>query len=113
LILDPDHTVYVADVSEGILAGFAHVFITIRLFINQFAEIGGAVVDERFRDRGIGSLLLSKSERWVVDLSCQEIRVRSNIKRTGAKKFYLAQEYLENKKQRVFLKKLSHGKLDI
>ena len=112
LILDPDHEVYIAEVIEGSLVGFAHMFVTRRLFLKPFTEFGGLVIDEKFRGKGIGSQLLAEAESWAVKMGCQEIRVRSNTRRILAKEFYLDRNYLENKKQRVFLKKLSYENTD-
>ena len=103
---DPEYVVFVADVGEGILAGFIHVFITRRLFLDHRAEVGGLVVDQDYRGRGIGKSLLEKSEHWAGSKDCQTICVRSNIIRTGAKEFYLSQGYNVKKKQWVFLNDL-------
>ena len=106
LIPDPNHEIYVAETGDGLLAGFIHVFVTRRLFINLFSELGALVVDENWRGKGVGKLLLNEAEDWAATRGCQEMRVRSNILREKAHGFYLQQGYGENKKQTVFLKKI-------
>ena len=107
LELDPDHIVYVAQSSEDVITGFAHVFKTKRLFLDPFGEIGGLVVDDKFRGKGIGKALLDYSEKWLIKQGCCEMRVRSNVIREEAHNFYLNQGYLINKQQKVFLKEFS------
>jgi GNAT superfamily N-acetyltransferase len=103
---DPGHAVLVADSDDHGLAGWVHVFITKRLFMDPFSEIGGLVVKDGLRGLGIGKSLLAAAEKWAFDQDCREIRVRSNIIRTDAHDFYLGQEYQDNKKQTVFIKSL-------
>ena len=107
LELDPDHIVYVAQSSEDVITGFVHVFKTKRLFLDPFGEIGGLVVDDKFRGKGIGKALLDFSEEWLKEQGCSEMRVRSNVIREEAHQFYLDQGYLINKQQKVFLKEFS------
>ena len=101
---DPDHAVLVADSDDHGLSGWVHVFITKRLFMDPFSEIGGLVVKDGFRGSGIGKSLLAAAEKWAFDQDCREMRVRSNIIRTDAHDFYLGQGYQDNKKQTVFIK---------
>jgi GNAT superfamily N-acetyltransferase len=105
---DPGHAVLVADSDDHGLAGWVHVFITKRLFMDPFSEIGGLVVKDGLRGLGIGKSLLAAAEKWAFDQDCREIRVRSNIIRTDAHDFYLGQEYQDNKKQTVFIKSLKN-----
>ena len=107
LELDPDHVVLVAESEDGIIAGYVHVFKTKRLFLDPFAELGGLVVKENFRGKGIGKVLLAASENWAKEQSCFEMRVRSNVLREKAHYFYLDQGYLNTKKQKIFIKEFS------
>ena len=104
---DPDYVVYVADTGSGKLAGFVHVYLARRLFLDGRAELGGLVVDEEYRGKGVGKSLLFESESWATSKDCDSICVRSNMVRTGAKGFYLSQGYDEKKQQWVFLKDLA------
>jgi GNAT superfamily N-acetyltransferase len=104
---DPDYAVFVATRKDGSLAGFCHVFVSRRLFLRAFTELGGLVVDDQERGRGIGRMLVDVCERWAVERGHQEMRVRSNLLREGARRFYLATGYSDSKHQAVYLKNLA------
>jgi len=104
---DPVHEVLVAEHSPDGLAGYVHIFLTKRIFMAAFAELGGLVVDEKFRGSGIGGSLLEKSEQWAEGQGCKEMRVRSNLLREKARGFYLSRGYRDSKHQAVYLKVLS------
>ena len=103
----PDHEIFVAELGSAGLIGFIHVFLTQRLFINLFAELGGFIVDDSARNIGIGRRLLEEAERWSLENGVPEMRVRSNALREKARVFYLGQGYREVKKQFVYLKELT------
>ncbi len=103
---DEEHVVLVAHLPDGELVGFTHVFTTMRLFCDPFAELGALVVDADQRGQGIGHKLVRAAEHWVVDRGICEMRIRSNTLRTGAKSFYLQLDYAMSKTQNVFIKQL-------
>jgi GNAT superfamily N-acetyltransferase len=103
---DPEHAVFIAENEDQLLIGFIHVFKTRRLFLAPFAELGGVVVRDRFRESGVGKFLLREAECWAADQNCQQMRVRSNIIREQARGFYLRAGYQEIKQQRIFRKHL-------
>jgi GNAT superfamily N-acetyltransferase len=105
---DPSYIVYVADLGDGRLAGFIHVFLSKRLFQIPHAEVGGLVVDQDFRGKGIGRSLLTKSETWVTSLGIETMKIRSNVLRENALDFYLSSGYTVDKEQRVYIKDLCH-----
>jgi N-acetylglutamate synthase-like GNAT family acetyltransferase len=51
--------VFVASLSDGMVIGWIDVFIALRLESDPFAEIGGFVVDEKYRGSGAGRALLT------------------------------------------------------
>lgn len=104
LELDSDHAVFVLEDREGQICGFVHVLVAKRIFLDDFAELGGLVVDQDSRGEGYGKQLLAAAERWSASRGIGEMRVRSNITRTSAREFYLGEGYQDNKKQTVFLK---------
>jgi len=97
LLKDPEYVVFVAQVDNGTLAGFFHVLIARRVFHDHRAELGGMIVDQDYRGKGIGRSLLKESERWAVSINCQNLCVRSNITRKGAKEFYLPRDIMKRK----------------
>lgn len=103
---DPDHGIFVAESEKGEVIGYIHVFKTKRPFLESFAELGGLVVKEGFRGRGVGKNLLMRSEVWAQENGCPEMRIRSNVVRERAHPFYLDQGYVVNKQQKIFIKNL-------
>lgn len=101
---DSDHAVFVLEDQEGQICGFVHVLAAKRIFLDDFAELGGLVVDQACQGEGYGKQLLAAAERWSAARGIGEMRVRSNVTRTSAREFYLGQGYQDNKKQTVFLK---------
>ena len=102
--LDKDHSVFVADKGQARLAGFGHVFLTRRLFLAPFAELGGLIVEGDSRGEGLGAALLEAAEDWAQNQGVSVMRIRSNLIRENAREFYFAQGYRDSKKQTVFMK---------
>lgn len=100
-----DNEVFVAD-QEGAVAGWLHVYGIHTLESDAHAEIAGLVVDERYRSRGIGEALLSAAEEWAAKAGYRDARVRSNVIRERAHRFYARQGYAEKKRQAVMVKDL-------
>jgi GNAT superfamily N-acetyltransferase len=71
-----------------------------------YAEIGGLVVHESERARGVGRALVAKAESCAAARGYATIRVRSNVVREAAHRFYSARGYRTSKTQTVFVKKL-------
>lgn len=95
------HAVWVAEF-EGTLIGWIHAFIAYRVESDPFVEIGGLVVAADFQHKGVGRGLVSAVEHWVHQSDLTTLRVRSNIKRSGALNFYTNLGFEEVKVQRVF-----------
>ena len=97
----------IAAVDErGSVCGWTHVFVAHRIESDAFAEIGGLVVDEAMRNRGVGRLLLQEAERWAAANGVAVLRVRSNMIRRDAHRFYERAGYSCIKSQGVFDKRL-------
>jgi len=100
-----DHTVFIAAFEKKII-GWIHIFIAYRVETDAFAEIGGLVVDDHHRGKGVGKLLTIRAEEWAKENQISKIRVRSNVVRTATHLFYRHLEYKEDKEQKVFGKNL-------
>lgn len=101
ILSDRNHYGYIA-ISEQKIVGYIHGFISIRLTTAPFAEIGGLIVDEQYRKKGIGRLLVDHLERQINEV--EKLRVRCNVKRNSAHEFYLSLNYQEKKEQKIFEK---------
>jgi len=60
-------------------------------------EIYGA-----FEGKGVGKQLIAVAKKWCEEHSCQTLRVRSNVVRQDAHRFYLSAGFKEMKEQKVF-----------
>jgi GNAT superfamily N-acetyltransferase len=82
------HVLYVAELTDDRLAGWVHAHMHSLVVADLCAEIGGIVVDESCRGRGIGRLLMQHVEAWARGHGCEAVSLRSNIVREGAHTFY-------------------------
>jgi GNAT superfamily N-acetyltransferase len=101
LVTSPNHIAFVAIYNQQIV-GWIHAFRAMLIESKPFIEIGGLVVDENFRNSGIGKKLVNKTKEWAIQKAINEVRVRSNVLRNEAHRFYLNNGFIEIKQQKVF-----------
>ncbi len=99
--------VYVACESENLILGWINVYLTHGILADRQAEIGSLIVDENFRGKGIGNLLMQKAQIWAQQQGCSLIQVRSQTKRQQAHTFYQNLGYKLCKTQLVLRKQLN------
>ena len=97
--------VFVA-VDDEKVVGWTHVVERIHLEDLPFAEIAGLIVDENARNTGVGASLLRAAEAWAQEHGYEHMRVRSNVIRERAHRFYDREGYARLKRQLVFEKRL-------
>ena len=102
---DPKHLLLAA-VSGGRVVGWAHAYVCCLVESDTFAELGGLVVGESHRGKGVGAKLLEKVEEWARQKGCSAVSARSNVIRHEAHKFYAARGYDQIKTQHSFRKML-------
>lgn len=100
-----DRAVFVATL-DGTVVGWADAALERHLQAPDTVVLGGLVVDENQRGLGIGKLLCQAVEQWAISLGIALVRVRSQIKREDAHRFYLRDGYQHVKTSAVFEKKL-------
>ena len=88
--------------SGGAAAGWLHVAEFRTLESEPYAEIVGLVVDASHRGSGIGAFLVQAAIAWAAERGLDEIRVRSNVVRERAHRFYERQGFDVIKTQKVF-----------
>jgi GNAT superfamily N-acetyltransferase len=88
ILADNDHALLVAENSANVVVGWAHGFIRPLLVEGRHVEVGGLVVDETVRGRGVGEKLMEAIEDWARERGCQYIYLRSNAIRQDAHRFY-------------------------
>jgi GNAT superfamily N-acetyltransferase len=82
--------------------GWIHAFKTLRIESKPFIEIGGLVVDENYRGKGVGKLLINAIKNWSEQEEISTIRVRCHTKRKEAHLFYNKLGFSESKEQKIF-----------
>jgi GNAT superfamily N-acetyltransferase len=101
----PDHVLLVAAVPGG-LAGWIQTSLP-RIFESPAgAEIAGLVVDESRRGAGIGAALVAAAADWARARGCLALRVRTNVVRERALRFYEREGFGRIKAQHVLEKAL-------
>ncbi len=100
-----DNAVFVAE-AGGRPIGWVHVHASPGLEVDHMAKIGGLVVDEARRGRGIGKALMAAAEDWARREGCAEMWLRSNAIRKEAHLFYQARGYEILKTSYTFRKRL-------
>jgi len=68
IVESPQDQSFVATSQDEQVVGWIHVFATMRLESEPFAEIGGIIVAESYQNRGIGKALLKRAQDWAVSL---------------------------------------------
>jgi N-acetylglutamate synthase-like GNAT family acetyltransferase len=96
-----DNCVYVIIDNENII-GWIHCFYSLRVESDSFVEIGGLVVDENYRRKGVGKILVTKVIEWARSKKSNKIRVRCNTLRKETHVFYNRIGFIETKEQKIF-----------
>jgi GNAT superfamily N-acetyltransferase len=102
--LTPARQKFVAELASRVI-GFVAVEMRDELADCEGAEILALVVDETERGNGTGAALVRMAEAWAQERGAQRIRVRSNVIRKDAHRFYERENYAPVKDQRVFEKR--------
>jgi GNAT superfamily N-acetyltransferase len=100
----PERAAFVACMGEEVV-GWIEVSIQSHLQSPPFALIGGLVVKDGVRCKGIGRQLCEVTEAWGWQRSVSVIRVTSRSTRTDAHRFYAKHGFEPAKISHVFEKK--------
>jgi len=102
-ILGSNDKLLVAEL-DGTAAGYVHAADYECTYADSLKHIIALVVDERFREKGIGRTLVSVIERWAKETGASGIRLTSRTSREDAHKFYIACGYVDRNESKVFYK---------
>ena len=87
---------------EGQVVGLATAYVQPRIHHDaDFARIASLIVDQSWRDRGVGKRLVEAIEGWARDRGCDVIEVTSGNQRVDAHRFYGGLGYAEKRKRFV------------
>jgi GNAT superfamily N-acetyltransferase len=103
---NPDAAMFVADM-DGVVVGWCTINRERQTLLSEGnAELTAIVVDASHRGKSVGSKLLKSSEEWAKNRGLSLIRLRSNVKREEAHRFYLGAGYSILKSWHCFVKDL-------
>ncbi len=105
ILKSKDNCAFVAIADEKVI-GWIHAFKTMRIESPPFIEIAGLVVDIDYHGNGVGKTLVRKISDWSYAANNSTLRVRCNIKRLEAHKFYTSIGFKQIKEQKVFAMEL-------
>ncbi len=101
------HALFVAIDDKNNVCGWIQVNQEMATLVaDERAEISALIVDEKMRGKNIGSLLVKEAENWALTQKLSFMRVRSNITRDKAHRFYLREGYTLAKSWHLFTKSL-------
>ena len=100
------HGVVFVAVLDGTVVGWISLNIVRYFYVDPFIEVSGFVVEEKQRSKGIGKKLLQKVEAWTKEQGYKRIRIRTNVIRERAHKFYENNGYKKVKEQKVYMKEI-------
>jgi len=98
--------VYVAVVPPDNVVGWVQVFGLLLVELPPLAEVGGIVVDSRYRRIGVGRGLMAAAEEWARQNGLATLRLRSTLQHDDAHEFYRRLGYREVAASTLFSKVL-------
>lgn len=107
LLHQVNHMLYVAEWEAIGVVGVIHVYRCVSLATDPYMEIGGFVVQDRYRGCGIGTKLIHQAEQWAHMHGCTSSRFRSRSDRVAAHALYTKLGYQVTKTQLAFQKMLA------
>ena len=100
-----DHRMIVAE-NENELIGYIHMVSSLSVGSDRFVEIAALSVLDEYRKKGIGKALIAESNNMAEEKGIEYVRIRSNIIRQEAHKFFEQRGFRNLKTQEVFIKKI-------
>jgi GNAT superfamily N-acetyltransferase len=101
IILEKNNEAVFVATQDNKVIGWIGVFTTIHLASGPSCEILGLVVDTMHHRKGVGKKLLEEARDWARQQGHQLLRVRANVKRKEAHKFYNRMGFKETKEQKI------------
>lgn len=98
---NPDERVIVA-VQDGMVVGWTSAGIVDHFYTPLYMEISGLVVDAQYRGSGIGKSLVDEVKRWTAHKGIKALRLRANVIRKDAHRFYEREGFKRRKEQIMF-----------
>jgi GNAT superfamily N-acetyltransferase len=87
VISSKDHTAFVA-VYENKIVGWIGAAHAIMIEVMPHCEINGLVIDQNYRGKGIGKLLIERVSQWAKGEGINTLSLHCNVNRIEARQFY-------------------------
>ncbi|MDN5351250.1 MAG: hypothetical protein PWQ12_166 [Clostridiales bacterium] len=102
---DSSKDILVATIADHVIA-WCSIEIVQHYHFDLHAEISGFIVDSAYRNQGVGKQIMNTAEKWALDQGCTRLRVRTNVTRMDAHRFYEHCNFGVIKEQYVFSKRI-------
>jgi GNAT superfamily N-acetyltransferase len=103
-LADDNDRIAFAAVFEDVVVGWVDAAVERHLQAKPVVVIGGLVIRDDMRGKRIGQQLCRAVEEWAMQIGIAVVRVRSQMKRADAHRFYLRDGYTQVKISAVFEK---------
>lgn len=102
VVKSQDHNAFVAEYGDRVIGwiGAAH---SIMIEVMPHCEINGLVIDEKYRGKGIGNMLIEAVKQWAKKKGDDRLSLRCNIARIEAHQFYEHLGFKKIKQQSNFV----------
>ncbi|HWR11949.1 MAG TPA: GNAT family N-acetyltransferase [Rectinemataceae bacterium] len=98
---NPDERVLAAEL-DGRVVGWTSVGVVDHFYTPVYVEISGFVVDGKHRSAGIGAALMGQVKEWAKAKGVGIVRLRANVVRVDAHRFYEREGFTKVKEQFTF-----------
>ena len=92
---------------EGLVVAWTSIAVADHFYTPLYVEISGLIVDEKLRGHGIGALLIGEVKKWAESKGVGIVRLRANVMRKDAHRFYEREGFRKAKEQFVFEQKIA------
>jgi GNAT superfamily N-acetyltransferase len=89
----PNQVLYAAEAKAGRVVGWVHAYEAPSLLSDATVEVGGLIVDQKYRRQGVGRALMTAVEKWTTERGFNEVLLATRIDRVDAQAFYKALGY--------------------
>jgi len=104
LLADSNDRMAFAAILQDAVVGWIDAAVERHLQSEPVVVIGGLIVRDDMRGKRIGQQLCHAVEQWAAQIEISAVRVRSQLKRADAHRFYLRDGYTQMKISAVFEK---------